>query len=121
MKLYYKVVIWSFVIAYLCFAPSDEFKRVHITIPHFDKVVHFGMFFILGLLISAISHKRNNLFNSKILPVFAVIYGGVIEIIQYNYIQSRSGDWIDWLFDIMGLLIAIKIFIYSPKIIKSIL
>jgi len=119
MRLYYKIIIWVFVIAYLCFAPADEFKKVHITIPHFDKLVHFGMFFILGVLIASISYKQKSIFNTKALPILAIIYGGVIEVIQYYYIQSRSGDLFDWFFDITGLIIAIKIFTYIPKTVKT--
>ena len=55
MKGYYRILIWLFVIAYLCFAPADDFGKVDIMIPHFDKVVHFIMFLILGILLESVS------------------------------------------------------------------
>lgn len=42
------------------------------------------------------------------LVVFAIlipiIYGGIIEIIQDEYFPERSGDWYDFLADILGAL-----------------
>lgn len=119
IKLYYKVVIWVLVISYLCFAPADDFKQVNISIPHFDKIVHFGMFFILGVFLSAINNLKYSKLHSFWLPVIAILYGGAVEIIQFNYINSRSGDFIDWIADIIGLLIGIWIFRDFPKIFRD--
>ena len=118
---YIKLFVWSLVIAYLCFAPADEFKKVHITIPHFDKVVHFGMFFILGIIMSAIKYAKPSKFNTLWLPVLAIAYGGIIELIQLQFIYKRNGDFIDWLADIIGLFIGIWIFGYLPQKLQKIL
>lgn len=107
LKLYYKIILWSLVIAYLCFAPADEFKNVHITIPHFDKVVHFGMFYILALFIAGKRDKVNTSLAMVILPVMAIAYGGIIEIIQWQFIPMRDGDIIDWGADILGVLLGL--------------
>ena len=59
---YYKVALWVIVIGVLCFTPGNEFREVKINIPHFDKFVHFCMFYILGLLIQSVSfpeRKKN--------------------------------------------------------------
>jgi len=121
IKVYYKIFIWSLVIAYLCFAPSDDFKKVNISIPHFDKVVHFGMFFILGIFITVIKHIKSSRFNSLWLPVLAIIYGGAIELIQLQYIYKRNGDLVDWLADIIGLFIGIWIFSFIPNRLRKLL
>ena len=31
-----------------------------------------------------------------------IVYGGVIEILQENFFYPRTGDWWDWLADIVG-------------------
>ena len=121
IKTYYKIVIWSLVIAYLCFAPADEFKKVNITIPHFDKVVHFGMFFILGVFLMAANYLNPSKFNKYWLHMLAVIYGAVIEIIQLNFIYKRNGDFIDWFADIFGIIAAIVIFKHLPPKLKKVL
>ena len=107
IKQYYKFGLWVFIIAYLCLAPADEFKKVHITIPYFDKMVHFGMFFILGLFIGA---KKEYQLAATIYSwqiYFAAIYGGLIELAQSYLTTTRKGDWIDWLADLIGLALGI--------------
>jgi VanZ family protein len=121
IKRYYKVTVWIFIIAYLCFVPSDEFKKVHITIPHFDKIVHWGMFFILGLFLVALKFKKQKNIYTVMLYTFAVSYGGIIEIIQTLFIYSRNGDIIDWIADIAGIFSAVLIFKYIPVKIKMLL
>ncbi len=121
IKKYYKIIIWIFIIAYLCFAPSDEFKKIHITIPHFDKIVHWGMFFILGLFITAAKIKKKKIIYIIIPYAFAILYGGIIEIIQMLFIYSRNGDFFDWIADIIGIFSAILVFEYLPSKIKLLL
>lgn len=118
---YYKIILWWLVISYLCFTPSDDFENVNINIPHIDKIVHFVMFFILGVFIATVISIKKNRLHSIWLPLIAIIYGGVVEIIQFNYINSRSGDLIDWIADIIGLVVGIFLFPYIPKVFKNIL
>jgi VanZ family protein len=119
IKQYYKFVLWVFVIGYLCLAPADEFKKVHITIPYFDKVVHFGLFFILGIIVRA---KREIQFLNQVFYFqvsFAAIYGGLIELAQSYLTTSRKGDWIDWLADLAGLALGIWVIRFLPtKVIR---
>ncbi|MBI9068073.1 MAG: VanZ family protein [Salinivirgaceae bacterium] len=105
IKLYYKLIVWTLVIAYLCFSPADEFKKVHITIPHFDKLVHFGMFFIAGILLSMLYRQKPTLIHKLWLPLLFLWYAVMIEVIQHFYIYTRSGDSMDGLADILGLFI----------------
>jgi VanZ family protein len=121
LKSYYKIIGWSLVIAYLCFAPANEFKKVHISIPHFDKVVHFGMFFILAMFIGAINTKSKNIGFWLGLPLLAALYGGIIEIIQWKFIFMRNGDWFDWLADLLGIIIGIYAIDLIPQKIKQLL
>ena len=78
-------IIWILIIFILCAMPSEDIPDPHLDIPHLDKVIHFGMFFILSLLI--------------ILTAF--IYGGLIEILQH-YFFNRGGDVWDLAADIAG-------------------
>jgi VanZ family protein len=116
---YYKIIIWLLVIAYLCFAPSDGFKKVNIPIPHIDKFVHFIMFYILGVFLQAATFQ--NLKTRNTLFIAFLIYGLLIEIIQHYMIASRNGDVIDFLFDSLGLIVGIFSFIFYPKFIRGLL
>ena len=41
--------------------------------------------------------------------VLPIVYGGVIEILQERYCAPRTGDWYDWLADILGTILGIII------------
>lgn len=119
VKTYYKFLIWTIVIGVLCFTPGDEFREVKINIPHFDKIVHFGMFYILGLFIKAITLKVSNVFIQ--LVIVALVYAGLIEIVQHFFVPVRSGDIIDFIFDTVGLIVGIYTFNFYPNFAKEIL
>ncbi len=121
MKKYIKILIWSIVIANLCFAPASEINKVHINIPHFDKIVHFGMFFILALLIAGLNGKYATYFNRILLPVIAIVYGGLIELIQLWFISGRDGDWFDWIADNAGVVLGLMVFSFLPFQLKKLL
>jgi VanZ family protein len=121
LQYYYKIILWSLVIAYLCFAPSDGFKKVPIAIPHLDKVVHFIMFFILGLFIEALRIRRLAPKFRFRLPLLGVVYGGLIELVQHFLIDGRHGDLIDWTADILGLVIGIGLVRILPLKLQQLL
>lgn len=81
-----------------------------------DKLVHFGMFFVLSA-VSLFDYYRlckgnppalRWIFWGFIIPVF---YGGVIELLQKYFFASRSAEWADWIADILGSLVATVIVI----------
>lgn len=113
-------IIWTVIICYLCFIPSDRLPDSFFSsIPYFDKMVHFGLCAVLAFLLFFGLRKqysslkwRNNA--SVISFWFAVLFGLLIELIQGNFVESRSFESIDLLADILGavagLLISEKIF-----------
>ena len=77
-----------------------------------DKVVHFGMFFLL----SAVSlydyyklHEGHPPLIRWVLWGFMipVIYGGGIELLQKYVFTTRSAEWGDWIADVAGSLVAL--------------
>jgi VanZ family protein len=115
IKQYCKFVLWVLVIGYLCLAPANEFKKVHIAIPYFDKVVHFGLFFILGILIRTKQEIKFAVAFYYFQVFFAALYGGLIEIAQNHLTTSRRGDWIDWGADLAGLAAGIWLVRHLPS------
>ena len=86
----------------------------------FDKVAHFGMFFVLSGAIyfdyyrlhKGAPNKFRWLLFGLIIPI---IYGGVIEIVQEHFFL-RSGEWLDFAADSLGSLCATGIaFIYLSR------
>lgn len=50
-----------------------------------------------------------------ILAGISLAYGGFIEIVQENFTPTRSGDWIDFIADGIGIIIALIIFFIVDK------
>lgn len=102
------------IIFYLCcLIPPKDIPEVNIDffIPT-DKIVHFLMFFGLAGVASFnyIYDKKGHIIILKLI-LFAVlipiIYGGLIEIIQAEFVQGRSGEWCDFLADALGAIASI--------------
>lgn len=97
-------IIWALIILLLCAMPSEDIPDPHLDIPHLDKVVHFGMFFIMSLLLSCVLEHKSRLRLPAIYAIAvlaAFIYGGAIEILQYYYF-NRGGDVWDLSADVIG-------------------
>ncbi len=103
--------IIAVIIFYLCcLIPTRDIPEVDIEffIPT-DKVVHFLMYLGLAGVASFnyIYDKNGHIIILKLI-LFAIlipiIYGGAIEIIQAEYFPERSGDWYDFLADVLGAL-----------------
>ena len=81
-----------------------------IKIPHFDKFVHFTFYFIMVILgILAVREYLKTLVKfSKVMVymlLFAVIYGIIIEVLQYTWTINRQGDILDALANTVGALL----------------
>ena len=101
-KQYWKPIIWTIIILILCLLPKNvEPQPSWLTkIPHFDKIVHFGLYAILGFL-WYLSHQKKQTTTFFLLIVFyAFILGGSIEIIQP--FVGRSYELADLVVDILG-------------------
>jgi VanZ family protein len=80
----------------------------------FDKLIHLIMFMGLSgaaffdnthYLKKKISFRRI-FFGSFLFPT---LFGGTIEVIQEHFTVSRTGDWMDFLFDGIGAFCGILI------------
>lgn len=117
----------SLIILYLCcLIPVQDIPSVTIdTIVPLDKIVHFLMY--LGLsgatAVNYIYMKRGNVDMNKLIVgafLIPIIYGGVIEILQHNFFPPRTGDWFDFLADLLGSLAAFPIAIlFKNKLSKK--
>ncbi len=93
-------------------------------IPNIDKIAHLCMYAGLCSVIwfeylrthKAINHKKAFL-GAVIAPI---LFSGAIELTQSYGTKHRSGDWFDFLFNVLGIAIAcvISIYIIRPIIRK---
>jgi len=111
-KYWISITIISIVIV-LCFINLSEIP-VQAPMTNFDKLVHILM---LGGISGAIFFDNTYYFRKRVSgkPIFwgsfffPVVLGGLIEIGQSYLTTSRSGDWWDFWFDIIGVVIAYPI------------
>ena len=95
-------------VIYLSFfkPPSTEISKI----PNIDKVVHICMYFgMSGMLWLEFlrAHRRDN----------AVLFSGMVELLQEYCTTYRGGDWLDFAANTTGAVLASMVgyFILRPR------
>jgi VanZ family protein len=110
MKLFLKPIIWLVLICYGLFIPADKLPaKPFLNIPHFDKIVHFGLFFIFCLLLFRPFKikKRNPLFFA---PAVSLILAAMLEITQQIISNTRNSNLYDFMANAAGIAFSIVFF-----------
>lgn len=112
-------IVWGFFIGISTLVPSHNIPDT--VFNAYDKIIHaviFGLFtYLLYYGFRSETEKKQRLrFLKNTLTLLSIFYGGIIEIIQANYISGRSGDWMDFSADTVGCLIVFLLFDLGGKI-----
>jgi VanZ family protein len=110
LKLFIKPLIWLILICYGLFVPASGLPvKPLLNIPYFDKLVHFGLFFVfcLFLFVPFKRLKKNHLIHA---PVTALLAAAFLESVQQLISSTRSSDFYDFLANSLG--IAASLFFY---------
>lgn len=109
-------------VTYLSFFKPPSAPKLD-TIPHIDKVVHLGMYFVMsaGLWWEFLcSHTKGTSMQRAWIGAFIcpVLFSGCVEILQEHCTTYRGGDWFDFLANATGALLASLLFYYilRPRI-----
>ena len=107
ISLFLVVAIWTICLIPIPETPLDD-------VPMIDKWTHFVMYGSLCSVIFAEYANRHIKPNIKRLAIcgvlLPVIMGGLIELAQaYCTGGNRSGDWMDWIADSIGVMIGTAI------------
>ena len=99
----------SLVILYLSLKSADELNKVQfLNIDHFDKIVHFSMYFALMSVILFESRKTALKINSiLLLALYPFLYGILLEILQATVTTTRYGSIYDAIFNTLGIILSI--------------
>ena len=115
---YYKSILIIILILLLSLLPSSSTQKVSIDIPHFDKLIHFIMYFFLAAVL-LIDIKNNIKKPTRVLIVSVllsvIIFSGIVELIQEFFILGRFGSLLDLTANFIGLIIA-TIFFFKTSI-----
>ena len=115
---YWKVILWAIIVLILSSISGNKINEIPMSrIPHIDKVAHFTMYFVLTiLLISSLYKQEKKIKYYKIASLLtAVIYGGLIEILQSSIFKNRSGDLYDFAFNVIGAIMGLILFSHIIK------
>ena len=100
------VVIGLLIFTATCLVSSDSIPKMP-NIIAWDKLVHFGMFFVLSF-VNFIDYYK--LYNGKPHR----FNGGAIELMQEHFF-SRSGEWADFIADMLGSATAMAVVMFLWK------
>jgi len=81
---------------------------------NFDKIVHIILFLGLSgvLFFDSSGYLRCPVSNIRIFLIvflFPIVLGGFIEIVQETLPYSRSGDWFDFVSDVVGAFLGLGV------------
>ncbi len=110
IKLFFKPIIWLVLICYGLFIPASNLPtKPFLSIPHFDKMVHFGLFFVFCLLL----FRPLKILKQKpyfYAPAISVLLAAILEIAQQVLSTSRSSNLYDFFANTLGIVASIIIF-----------
>lgn len=81
-----------------------------------DKWVHLLMYALLGAVATydSIRFQLSGWRLWLVATLLPILFGGIIELVQEQWFAPRSGEWMDWLADGIGVIIgAISIMIIN--------
>lgn len=126
---YYSIAFlaWMVLITVLSLSSFEDLDTSSFDVPYTDKAVHFFFYFVASVLCFLYYlHPRS--FNRKssvkgiiTLIIVLVLYGILIEVLQYKFIPNRSGEVLDVAANTTGVILGIgfvKIFFYRNSQLK---
>lgn len=102
-------ILLSAAIILLSLLPIPEMPKLE-DVPLIDKWTHFVMYGALGIMLwfESLRQKGNmpkhQLFCLSVL--YPILLGGLLELAQEYLTSCRSGEWLDFLADSIGVVIA---------------
>jgi VanZ family protein len=110
LKRFMKPFIWLGVICYGLFIPAHSIPKTSLLkIPHFDKLVHFGMFFVFCLLLF-VPFKKLKLNPYLFASLTALFFATLLEWLQQYVTITRSSDFFDFLANVSGIAVSTLFF-----------
>ena len=111
-SIFWKPVAWLILICYGLFLPENELPlKSFLRIPHFDKMVHFSLFFALSLLLFR-PFKLLQLKQYLWAPLGTIAIGAFLELVQHSITSSRSTSFYDFLANLSGILFSILFYYF---------
>ncbi|UCH15655.1 MAG: VanZ family protein [Bacteroidales bacterium] len=105
-----KTIVWGIFILLACTLPADRVSKVSLFgVGHMDKVFHFLVYFIFSLILYFDMYKYKNTLRTKylfflLLFLIPLVWGIIIELIQFYALLSREGSFADIIANTGGIV-----------------
>ncbi len=107
---FWKPILWLIITCYALFIPATRLPvEPFLIIPHFDKIVHFGLFFTLCLFLVR-PFKKLEMKGYLMAALTSILLSGLLEFIQHLLSSTRQSDIFDFLANTAGVLSALLFF-----------
>lgn len=116
-------LIWALLILIACTCRVQTDSGIDLNIPFLDKIVHFGMYLILGALVTFEFRRITKYYYKYIVKILiiCVLYGIFIEVVQY-FLPWRGFEFADMIADGLGAaagIFGIKCLIFDKIVEKK--
>jgi len=106
-RYYGPAILWALFVFTMCVIKLGSVAESPMFFPGFDKLVHCGFFFVLVVLYCNGLIRQQSFPNLTykyvvIITALAIVYGGVIELLQLTVFTWRDGEWNDLFADAVG-------------------
>lgn len=117
--------LWALFIFIICNVDLGGVGKSHLFFEGFDKLTHCGLFFVLVTFCGVEYLRKNNLNTLPWLWAFgitllAIVYGGIIELLQLYVFTWRSGEWPDLFCDTVGACMAMFCILVTTTTVKNV-
>jgi VanZ family protein len=124
-KYYGPALLWALFILTICSIKMGDIGSGHLFFPGFDKLVHCGLFFVLVVFYCngfIRKHGQDNLTYLVFVKIIigAILYGGLIEVLQAYVFTWRSGELADLFADAVGTCMGIFSVLLTMLAIKNV-
>ncbi len=107
IKYFWKPILWLALICYGLFIPASNLPvKQFFRIPHFDKMVHFALFFGLCILLIKPFKKLKTKYY-LLAFLISIVLGASLELVQHILSHSRSSDLYDFFANTLGITFAL--------------
>lgn len=104
LKYAFIAIVLLMAIMYVSLLPKIELPKTNIF--QADKIVHFGMYFILSCTIFKGFLNKRERKSLTIACILSFLYGFIVEILQYSLTTTRMFDVFDIFANGMGAIFA---------------
>ena len=115
-------LLWATIMLVLTLTPAREMPHTpHWELLSFDTAAHAGVFAVLAGLASLWAQQHPRLrYPAGLVLVGSVVFGALIEVLQYSMQLGRHAEWSDLLSDSIGAALGLALaLVLGPRIMPA--